>query len=131
MKKIMKNTAIAVIVVTTMSSCATIVAGGSPRITIDGDTRNPVTIITEKQTYPNVQLPYTVQVNRHHIDGQRIQIQSENASYRDVVLEKKVNNWTFGNILIGGLIGFGVDLISNCVAKPSKPNYFIEKRAEE
>ena len=127
----MKNTAIAVIVVTTMSSCATIVAGGSPRITIDGDTRNPVTIITEKQTYPNVQLPYTVQVNRHHIDGQRIQIQSENASYRDVVLEKKVNNWTFGNILIGGLIGFGVDLISNCVAKPSKPNYFIEKRAEE
>lgn len=40
-------------------------------------------------------------------------------------------NWTFGNILIGGLIGFGVDLISNCVAKPSKPNYFIEKRAEE
>jgi hypothetical protein len=131
MKKVLKNAAIAAILITSMSSCATIVAGGSPKITIDGDTKNPVTIITEKQTYPNVQLPYTVKVNRHHIDGQRIQIQSENASYRDIVLEKKVNSWTWGNILIGGLVGWSIDLITNCVAKPSKPNYFIEKKTEE
>lgn len=130
MKKVMKNAAIAAILITSMSSCATIVAGGSPKITIDGDTKSPVTIITEKQTYPNVHLPYTVQVNRHHIDGQRIQIQSENGSYRDVVLEKKVNGWTWGNILIGGLVGWGIDLITNCVAKPSKPNYYIEKKSE-
>jgi hypothetical protein len=130
MKKVIKNLAIGAILITSMSSCATIVAGGSPRITIDGDTKEPVTIITEKQTYPNVQLPYTVQVNRHHIDGQRIQIQSDKDSYRDVVLEKKVNSWTWGNILLGGLIGWSVDLITNCVSKPSKPNYFIEKRTE-
>lgn len=131
MKKALKSAAIAVILISTLSSCATIVAGGSPKITIDGDTKEPVTIITEKQTYPNVQLPYTVQVNRHHIDGQRIQIQSENGSYRDVVLEKKVNNWTWGNILLGGLVGLTVDLITNCVAQPSKPNYYIEKRTNE
>ena len=131
MKKIFKNAVLAAILILSLSSCATIVAGGSPKITIDGDTKDPVTIITEKQTYPNVQLPYTVQVNRHHIDGQRIQIQSENGSYRDVVLEKKVNSWTWGNILIGGLVGWTVDLITNCVAKPSKPNYFIEKRSNE
>lgn len=130
MKKVIKNLVIGAILITSMSSCATIVAGGSPRITIDGDTKEPVTIITEKQTYPNVQLPYTVQVNRHHIDGQRIQIQSDKDSYRDVVLEKKVNSWTWGNILLGGLIGWSVDLITNCVSKPSKPNYFIEKRTE-
>ena len=130
MKKVLKNAAIAAILVSSMTSCATIVAGGSPKITIDGDTKDPVTIITEKQTYPNVQLPYTVQVNRHHIDGQRIQIQSDKDSYRDVVLEKKVNSWTWGNILLGGLIGWSVDLITNCVSKPSKPNYFIEKRTE-
>lgn len=130
MKKEIKLAAIAVSFVLSFSSCATIVAGGSPRITIDGDTKAPVTIITEKQTYPNVQLPYEVQVNRHHIDGQRIQIQSDNGSYRDIVLEKEVNGWTWGNILIGGLIGLGVDLITNCVAKPSKPTYFIERRTE-
>ena len=131
MKEFLKNAAVAAILVASVSSCATIVAGGSPKITIDGDTREPVTIITEKQTYPNVLLPYTVQVNRHHIDGQRIQIQSDKNSYRDVVLEKKVNSWTWGNILLGGLVGWGVDLITNCVAKPSKPTYFIEKRKDE
>lgn len=131
MKKVLKNAAIAAILVSSMSSCATIVAGGSPKITIDGDTKDPVTIITEKQTYPNVQLPYTVQVNRHHIDGQRVKIQSDKKSYRDVVLKKKVNSWTWANILFGGLVGWGVDLITNCVAKPSEPTYFIEKKAEE
>jgi hypothetical protein len=130
MKKSIKMAAVAVSAVLSFSSCATIVVGGSPRITIDGDTKQPVTIITEKQTYPDVTLPYTVQVNRHHIDGQRIQIKSEKDSYRDVVLEKKVNTWTWGNILIGGLVGWGVDLITNCVSKPSKPNYYIEKRKE-
>ncbi len=130
MKKLAKQLVFISAFVSTMSSCATIVAGGSPKITIDGDTKEPVTIITEKQTYPNVTLPYTVQVNRHHIDGQRIQIQSDKDNYRDVVLEKKVNSWTWGNVLIGGIIGLSVDLITNCVAKPSKPNYYIEKRAE-
>ena len=130
MKKNIKMAAVAASVVLSFSSCATIVAGGSPKITIDGDTREPVTIITEKQTYPDVTLPYTVQVNRHHIDGQRIQIKSDNGDYRDVVLEKKVNSWTWGNILIGGLIGWGVDLITNCVSKPSKANYYIERRKE-
>jgi hypothetical protein len=130
MKKSIKMAAVAVSAVLSFSSCATIVAGGSPRITIDGDTKQPVTIITEKQTYPDVTLPYTVQVNRHHIDGQRIQIKSDNGDYRDVVLEKKVNSWTWGNILIGGLIGWGVDLITNCVSKPSKANYYIERRKE-
>ena len=128
MKKVIKMAVFAACVVLSFSSCATIVAGGSPKITIDGDTKEPVTIITEKQTYPDVQLPYTVQVNRHHIDGQRIQIKSNKAEFRDVVLDKTVNSWTFGNILLGGLIGWGVDLITNCVSKPSKATYFIEEK---
>lgn len=130
MKKLLEQTLIALVLASTMSSCATIVAGGDPTITIDGDTKKPVTIITEKQTYPNVTLPCKVQVNRHHINGQRVQIKSEDADYRDVVLEKKINNWTFGNIILGGIFGWTIDLITNCVVEPSKPNYYIEKKAE-
>lgn len=121
----------AMIGVLTLHSCASIVAGGSPKVTIDGDTKEPVTIITEKQTYPNVTLPYTVQVKRHKIDGQRIHIQSEKTEYRDVVLQKKVNTWTWGNLLIGGLVGWGVDLITNCVAKPDKPSYYIVEKGKQ
>lgn len=73
------------------TSCATIVSGGSPKITIDGNTAEPVTITTKKQVYSNVTLPYKVKVNRHKIDGQRIQIQSATKRYNDIVLTKNVN----------------------------------------
>ena len=86
-----------------LSSCATIVSGGNPSITINGNVSEPVTIVTEEQTYPNVGLPAVVKVNRHHLDGQRIRITSENYKFDDIVLEKSVNGWAFGNILLGGL----------------------------
>lgn len=108
-----------------LSSCATIVSGGSPSITINGDVSEPVTIVTERQTYPGVTLPVVVQVNRHHLDGQRIQITSDNYKYNDIILEKTVNGWAFGNILLGGLIGLGVDLATNCVSKPSQTQFNI------
>ena len=109
-----------------LSSCATIVAGGSPSITINGDVSEKVTITTEKETYPNVNLPAVVKVNRHHIDGQRIQIASDNYKFNDIVLEKAVNEWTFGNILLGGLIGWGVDLGTNCVSKPAQKIFNVQ-----
>lgn len=108
-----------------LSSCATIVSGGSPTITIDGNVREPVTITTTKQTYPNVTLPYVVKVNRHKIDGQRIYVQSETTRYKDIVLEKATNGWAFGNILIGGLIGWGIDLGTNAVSKPEQKHFYI------
>ena len=108
-----------------LSSCATIVSGGSPTITIDGNVKEPVTITTTKQTYPNVTLPYVVKVNRHKIDGQRIYVQSETTRYKDIVLEKTTNGWAFGNILIGGFIGWGIDLGTNAVSKPAQKHFYI------
>lgn len=109
-----------------MSSCATIVSGGAPKITIDGDVREPVTIYTEADTYKDVTLPAVVRVRRHAIDGQRVRIKSENNTYKDIVLMKKTNNWAFGNIVLGGLIGWAVDLGTNCVSMPSQKRYYIE-----
>ncbi|MBQ4445623.1 MAG: hypothetical protein II910_05165 [Prevotella sp.] len=114
-----------------LTSCATILTGGSPTIAIDGDVKEPVTIITEKQTYANVQLPCSVQVNRHHLEGQRIKIQSENFDFKDIVLEKTINGVTFANIILGGIIGWGVDMITNCVSNPQSKNYFVEGKKKE
>ena len=113
------------------TSCATIVSGGSPKITIDGNSAEPVTITTEEQVYTNVTLPYKVKVNRHKLDGQRIQIQSATKRYNDVVLSKSVNGWAFGNILLGGIIGWGVDLGSNCVSKPSQTYFYIQPQGNK
>ena len=71
-----------------LTSCATILSGSANKIYIDGDVDEPVTIVTEKQTYENVELPAMVKINRHGIDGQRVKIKSENYEYKDIVLEK-------------------------------------------
>jgi hypothetical protein len=109
-----------------LSSCATIVSGGDPSITINGNVNEPVNITTTKQTYQGVSLPAVVKVNRHKLDGQRIQITSANYSFNDIILEKKVNGWAFGNILFGGLIGWGVDLGTNSVVKPVQTQFTVQ-----
>lgn len=123
--KIIKPIVVGVIAPVLFSSCATIVSGGDPSITINGNVNEPVNITTTKQTYQGVSLPAVVKVNRHKLDGQRIQITSENYKFNDIVLEKAVNGWAFGNILIGGLIGWGVDLATNSVSKPSQTQFVI------
>lgn len=120
-----KTTVVAAIMPLLLSSCATIVSGGSPTINIDGNVKEPVTITTTKQSYPNVTLPYSVKVSRHKLDGQRIHVQSETTRYKDIILEKKTNEWAFGNILLGGLIGWGVDLGTNAVSKPAQTRFYI------
>ena len=137
MKKLVKTCSVAATVVMAtllMSSCATIVAGGAPKIIINGDVPEPVTIETEEAAYIDVTLPFMVKVKRHHIDGQRIKITSENYQYNDIMLRKTLNDWTLGNILIGGLIGWGIDLGTNCVSKPAQTEFTItplsKKKAE-
>ena len=112
-----------------LSSCATIISGSSPKITIDGNLNENVTITTEKQIYRNVTLPYVVRINGHHIKGQRIHIQSENQQYPDIVLNKSINASTFLNVF-NYFLGWPVDLLTNSVSKPSKNRYFIQGQVQ-
>lgn len=123
--KFIKTTLATTVLSLLLSSCATIFSGGYPSITIDGNIREPLTITTTKGTYTNVKLPTIVEVSRHKLDGQRIYIQSETTRYKDIVLDKAINGWTFGNLLIGGLIGWGIDLGTNAVSKPASTHFYI------
>ena len=124
-KRLVKNGACIVISSILLSSCATIISGSSPSISIDGNVPEPVTITTSYQTYENVNLPQVVKVKRKKLDGQRIQITSPNYSFKDIVLKKAINGWTFGNILLGGVIGWAVDLGTNAVSKPEQDNFYV------
>ena len=108
------------------TSCATIVTGTNAKISIDGDIDEPLTIVTSYQTYKEQKLPVLVKVKRKKLDGQRIQIFSENYEFKDILLRKTINSWTFGNIIIGGVCGWGIDLITNCVSSPAQDHFFIE-----
>ena len=113
------------------SSCATIITGTTSKVTIDGDVNEPVTITTSFQTYEDVELPQVVKISRKAIDGQRIQIESEHYKFKDVVLRKSINGWTWGNILIGGLIGWAIDLGTNAVSKPAIDTFNIKPIPKE
>ena len=127
MKKNSIMTAVIVVFVMTLfSSCATIISGTTATVQIDGKFTEPMTITTSFQTYEEVVLPAEVKIKRQHLDGQRIKISSPNYTYEDIILNRKTNGWAFGNILIGGLIGLGVDLGTNAVSKPGQDTYYIK-----
>lgn len=107
------------------SSCATIVTGTKPTVIINGDTNEPVTIRTSYKTYENVMLPTQVQVKRKHLSGQHISVSSENYTYQDIMLDKKTNGWAWGNLALGGLIGWIVDLGTNAVSEPRQKEYKV------
>lgn len=109
-----------------LTSCATIVTGTKAKISIDGDINEPLTIVTSYKTYRNQELPVIVEVKRKKLDGQRIKLTSESYEYRDILLRKSINSWTFGNLILGGLVGWSIDLITNCVSTPAQDNFFIE-----
>lgn len=129
MKSIKKNhkiVALAICASTLLSSCATLVSEGQYKVLLNGDTTEPVSIYTEAETIYKTELPIMVKVSRHHINGQRIFIKSENHKYKDIVLMRKNNGWAWGNILFGGIIGLSIDLATNSVSIPSQKEYKVE-----
>lgn len=112
------------------SSCATIINGGDPLVTIEGDIKEPVTIITDAKTYKDVTLPIEVKVERHGISGQQIQIFSDSLEFEDVVLQKKVTGWTAANYLMLNIPGFFIDWATNCNVKPRHTHYLISPKGE-
>ena len=53
-RHIIKNSILLAVMPLFFSSCATLVAGGNPKILIDGAVDEPVTITTEKNVYSDV-----------------------------------------------------------------------------
>lgn len=107
-----------------LSSCGTIFPGTS-KIKLEGQSVEPVNITTSKGTYNQVYLPIEVKISRHGLKGQRINISSENYTYPEIVLDKKINPWTFANIILGGVIGWSIDLATNGVSIPCKKQFDI------
>ncbi|WP_294744440.1 hypothetical protein [uncultured Prevotella sp.] len=106
------------------SSCATIISGTSAKIQIDGAVDEHVNIVTSKNVYRDISLPTTVEVKRRSLDGQHIQISSENYAFSDIVLRKSNNPWS---ILSAALYGVPllVDLMTNAASEPAQDHFFI------
>lgn len=105
------------------TSCATIFCGTRPNIYIEGDVDEPVTIVSSYGEWKDVELPTTVKVRRHQLEGQRIQISSAHHTFDDIVLQKTFNEVSLFSLAVD--LPFVVDLLTNAVSKPKYNNFHI------
>lgn len=111
----------------TLSSCATIFCGSRAMVTFDSDINleERATLTIDGQKHMKVTFPYTVKIKRGFNDTV---VKAEAPSYQTetLVIYKSFNLVSLVNILLGGIIGWGVDAATGAVTKPQHKYYLIE-----
>ena len=107
----------------TLSSCATIVNGSSQSV---GFRSEPPGARVYVDGVARGQTPAEVDVKRK--DRHEVRLELEGHETYAVRLNRSVSPWLAGNLLIGGLIGLGVDAISGGMYKvsPSTVDVILE-----
>jgi hypothetical protein len=98
------------------SGCATVTKGSNQAITLHTDPDGAMCDVT-RESKPVTSLaatPGQVQVNR---ETASIDISCRKSGYQpsDLRVQSTVEAWTFGNILLGGIVGFAVDAASGAM----------------
>jgi hypothetical protein len=90
-----------------LSSCATIINRTKQTVFLQTEPPGATAIIDGVQ---RVETPASIKLKR----GKDHHITFEKSGYRnaDVMVEKEISGWIWGNLILGGLIGLGIDFIS-------------------
>jgi PEGA domain len=100
---------VAVGVLWVCSGCATIVTGAGPDQKVRISSEPTGAKVTVDGTYRG-QTPLSVELTRK--DDHQVKMELAGYASHEQMIKSGFNPMVFGNILIGGLIGVGVDLIS-------------------
>lgn len=110
------------VVTLSMSSCASIITGTKDDLTF---TSNPPGAKVYVKNVEKCVTPCTVAVQRS-LSKSTADFKLDGYKDQSVALEKKFNAVTLGNILIGGVIGVGVDAATGSLTKYAKKSYEVE-----
>lgn len=98
--------------------CATIAGGGGKQtISINSDSSKQMKAVVSYEDGSSPQfltIPGTVTVERAN---QNILIKSKDGEFQPATVEKNVNDWFWGNILVGGLLGSTTDATTGSMWK--------------
>lgn len=116
----LKMICIALITIFVFSGCATILAGGPDMVVVNSNPQGATIIL---DGVPVGVTPATISFSRS-CEGVVV---LEKPGYQNTRLDvdKVVNGWVFGNLIIGGLIGLGVDLATSNQGKYSTSPIFL------
>jgi hypothetical protein len=108
------------------TSCATIITGTKDKITFNSTPEGAKVLHKgiEKCT-----TPCTVPISRG-LGKQMVTFEKEGYESKEVKLTKNFNAVTLVNILIGGIIGIGIDTATGSITKYSPKVYTVELEAK-
>ncbi|WP_294312742.1 PEGA domain-containing protein [uncultured Chryseobacterium sp.] len=109
-----------------VTSCATIITGTKDKITFNSTPEGAKVIHRgiEKCT-----TPCTAEIPRS-LSKQMVTFEKEGFSNKEVKLTKTFNPVTLVNILLGGIIGIGIDTATGSLTKYSPKEYKVELEAK-
>lgn len=122
-----------------LSSCATLFSGTRAKVTVDSSepVYAPITLNVDDETYHNVRFPMEVKVKRGFAPSE-IEATASGYTTGTATIDKTFNAVSLGNIVLGGIPGYAVDLVTGAVTKPEKNEYvlymkegnYVEQRVE-
>lgn len=125
MKNIIQKILIA-ISITSLASCASIIHGTTQTIGISSSPLNAQITIDKKSMGKT---PYFAELDRgsEHV----IIIQLNGYKTEKLLITKSISGWTFGNILLGNIIGLGIDLATGGLYElsPEQLNISLKKNS--
>jgi len=124
----MKKTIIILLCVFTCNACATIFNGSRAKIVVENNNvKEAVNLTVDDKRYYETFLPAEVRVKRG-FKASVITAQAEGYETSTVVVRKTFNPISLGNIIIGGIPGFGVDAATGALMKPEYNRYFLDMK---
>lgn len=114
------------LIMLTGSGCATIICGGTQKVPI---TSTPSGATVTADSGPSVRTPGSLVLTRKK--AHTLVAEYPGREPQTQQLKKGLNNWVWGNILIGGLIGLVIDIVSGSIneLKPTKVHFNFEGAA--
>ena len=122
MKKLILFTA-AFLVIMLLPSCATIFSGTKANITLTSPDASWANITVDGEQHNNVVFPAKIKVKRG-FQPSFIKVETPDLE-GSVIVEKKFNAVSLGNILLGGIPGYIIDVADGAVMKPEKTEYTV------
>lgn len=116
------NSILVLIICFAMTSCATIVDGGSKYVSVNVNPENAKIYVNSNRGERYVrQGSFNLAVNdRRAVYTLRVEL--PNYHSEEIIIKKGLNGWVFGNIVFGGPIGFIIDFATGNIWTP-KPKF--------
>lgn len=114
-----------VVLLVTLSGCATIVSGSKQTVKFSS---NPSAAVISINNVVVGTTPFETKLERR-VKEHRVAIKLEGYKTFETTLTRKFNSWYLGNILFGGLVGIIVDPLTGAMYKisPSEVTATMEK----